>query len=325
MKSALLLLTLNIGGIPIVHRDLPQRVEAIGRELKAGGYDIVGLQEAWRDKDAEALSAGSGLAHLARYERDVLLGTGLAILSRFPILQKFQRPFTARPSALRIYQGESVANKGVLMARIQTPGGELDVYDAHMISDYPAYRYRTLRLTQIFELAEAMDAWSSGRPVVLLTDLNAGPGDSEYEILKDLLGLDDVCRRRDEELCPDPGRRTRIDHILMPLGKLKRTGKPALVNDTPYRYSDHQGVSAEMEPKALALRRKPNLRHRAEALEDIETAITAMLDAMARRRRERAWIPAYGFLFALRYDHQASYLTALRDRVHGQRLRAQKA
>ena len=325
MKTALLLLSLNVAGIPIVHRDLPRRMEAIGRELKAGHYDIVGLQEAWRDKDAAALGAASGLAHIARYERDILLGTGLAILSRFPILQKSQRPFTSRPSALRFYQGESVANKGVLMARVQTPEGELDVYDAHLIAGYPDFRYRTLRLTQVFELAEAMDEWSPGRAVVLLTDLNAGPGDSEYEILKDLLGLDDACRLKDTELCPDPGRTKRIDHVLLPLGKLKRTGKPALVNDPPYRYSDHQGVAALLEPKALALRRKPHARHRAEALEDIEAAIATMLESMARRRRERAWLPAYGFVFALRYDHQAAYLTALRDRVHSQLLRARKA
>lgn len=308
-----------------MHAEIGRRVDAIARELAHGDFDLIALQEAWRDKDSRQLWKSSGLSDYARYLRDVALGTGLATLSRFPIIEKQQLRFTCRPSALRLYQGESVANKGVLMTKVKTPQGELDVYNTHLISDYPDTPYRTLRLTQIFDLTEMVRELSAERPFVILGDLNTGPGDSEYEIMRDLLGLQDVCRKKKEELCRDPDRSSRIDHILLPAGRLKSSPLPVFTEPIagttpPLRYSDHRGISASLGWELLALRQKPEARYRLQALEDIEAAIDKMLETMARRRRARSWIPIYGFFMAARYDLQLRQLTSVRERVSSQRL-----
>jgi hypothetical protein len=114
-------LTFNAAGIPIIHSYWTERRAAIGEKLREGQYDLVVLQETWFDKDALALAEAAGLNYYTRYERNISFVTGLTILSRYPILEKYQRPFTCRPSALRWMSGEPVVNKGILMVRVQTP------------------------------------------------------------------------------------------------------------------------------------------------------------------------------------------------------------
>ena len=94
-------LTYNVNGIPIVTPHWTQKRDAIGRKLREGGYDLIALQEVWFDSDALALAEASGLTYHARYGRSISIGTGLAILSRYPILEKHERAFTCRPSAIR--------------------------------------------------------------------------------------------------------------------------------------------------------------------------------------------------------------------------------
>lgn len=315
-------LSYNVGGIPVIHPRVAERMRAIAPLL--GEYDVVGLQEAWRDKDSEALWRGSGLSDYARYQRDVAIGTGLSILSRFPIIEKRQRRFSLRPSALRVYQGEWPANKGVLMVRLQTPKGRVDVYDTHLIADYENARYRTIRLAQVFELAEFVRETSGDAPFVLLGDLNAAPGDRAFELLKDLLGARDVCRGR---VCEDPMHERRIDHVLLPEGRVPLEPRvtftePIPGSRPPLAYSDHAGISARVGWQALKLRSKPDARLRRAALEDIGEALALMSARMAERRRARSWIPLYGLLLSLRYDKQNAHLTEVRDRVESARLKA---
>ncbi len=319
-------LTFNVGGIPIVHPHWQKRLHAIGPALREAGYDLVALQEVWRDKDALALSRESGLPHFARYERGIALGTGLVLLSRFPILEKSQATFTCKPSKLRILQGEAIANKGVLMARVMTPAGPLDVYNAHLISDYPRAPYRALRLTQLFELSEMVERLSSDRPFLILADLNAGPGDLEYEVLRDLLGLEDPCLRKGRELCGRTDGVKRVDHVLFPRGgSLSATVQTAFtepISGTVIPYSDHSALEASLGRRLLSLRLNPDSERRARALKSVQAEISGMTEAMGRRAGRRAWIPVYGFLMSLRYDHQLAQLSGLKTRAESALIRA---
>lgn len=303
LALALKVLSFNIAGIPYVHPGLDERVEKIGPQL--GAYDVVAVQEAWLDKDARRLSELSGLPESARYQRELAIGTGLAILSRWPIVEKKQLSFTCRPSAARFYQGEWPANKGALMARIQTPKGRLDVYNTHLIAGYADSPYRTLRLAQVFELAEFIRENSRDTPFILLGDLNSGPRDRAYGILKDLLGLQDVCERT---AC-------RIDHVMLPKGRVR-----ARAYETLSGLSDHDAMAAELDWSALRLRLRPDRRDRLGALEDVETAMQGLIELLARRRRARSWIPGYGFLMGLRYDRQTRLVAWVRDRAASARL-----
>ncbi len=325
-KLALSLLTINVAGIPILHPHWTARREALGKSLAAGAFDVVAMQEAWRDGDAAELSKASGLPYYARFERGLDVGTGLAILSRWPIVEMSRTRFTCRPSALRVYDGEPLAEKGAVRARVKTPAGVLDVYDTHLIAQYKIARYRTLRLTQIFELSEFIAETSTATPFVLAGDLNAASGEEEYGILRDLLGLDDACVKDGKDACgatieEDWSGAQRIDHILVPKGAKTQAAVvvfPPLPGGEPL--SDHRGVGARIFLGTLK-RPAPDAERRLAALGKIDAALESMTALMLARERARSWIPVYGLLITTRYDQQLEQLYALRQRVETARIK----
>lgn len=326
-KPLLKVLTYNVAGIPIVHARWPERRKAIGQKLRADGYDIIAMQETWRDKDALELAEASGLPYYTRYGRSISMGTGLAILSRYPILEKHERPFTCRPSALRWLTGESIANKGVLMARVATPQGPLDVYTAHPVADYPDAKFRTLRFSQLYELAEMVTELSAGRPFLIMGDLNTFAGEPGYQLLLDLLGLEDACVKKGRDVCgiTNDAEHARIDHILVPRGKdpivAAKTAFTGTLPGTDVAYSDHLAVEGELEGGILKRRLSPEPEKRAAALKTIRDRIDKMTDAMFARQQARAWLPVYGFLMSARYEHQRRQLSAISARAESDRIR----
>lgn len=304
-------LTFNAAGIPLVHPGVGRRMKAAGLAITDGGYDIVGLQELWRDADSDSLAAASGLPHAARFPRRLAFGTGLTILSRWPIVRSEERAFTAvRPSLRHFAQGEAVAGKGFLFARVATPWGELDVYDAHTLADYRETKYRMLRLTELFELAEGVLELSEGRPFVILGDLNSGHGDREYDLFLDLLGLSDPCAPAGTETCGDPRHRKRIDHALVP-GRLE--AKASRVFDDSL--SDHSGFSAVLPKALMSLRARPDPKRRAAALLAVEGEASEAISRLEDEGRRSAWIPLYGAFVSARYARQAARLRAIRERA----------
>lgn len=325
-RLAVALLTMNVAGIPLVHPHWAARREALGHALSLVSFDVVAMQEVWRDGDAAELAKASRLPYYARFDTRLDIGTGLAILSRWPIALKRQLWFTCRPSKLRVYDGEPLADKGALLARLKTPAGPLDVYDTHVIAQYKIARYRTLRLTQIFELSEFVLENSTATPFALAGDLNAARDDEAYGILLDLLGLDDPCVRKGREACAqtvaeDWSGALRIDHVLLPAGgKADATtvSFPPLATGEPL--SDHAAVSARIFPATLRRGAAPDPARRRAALEKIDAALARMTSLMLERERARSWIPIYGFLITTRYHHQLEQLYDIRQRVETARI-----
>lgn len=60
MALELVVLTLNIWGIPYISKDREARVKAIGEELSTGKYDLVSLQEVWTEHDYETIRTAVG-------------------------------------------------------------------------------------------------------------------------------------------------------------------------------------------------------------------------------------------------------------------------
>lgn len=309
--AELKVLTFNAAGIPLVHPRLGARIEGAGKAIAGGGFDLVGLQELWRDKDSDRLAAASGLPHAARFQRRVAFRTGLTILSRWPIVRTEERAFSAvRPSLRHLAQGEAVAGKGFLFARLATPWGELDAYDAHTLADYRETKYRLLRLTELFELAEGVLELSAGRPFVILGDLNSGHGDREYDLFLDLLGLSDPCAPKGLEACGDPRRSKRIDHALVP-GRLE-AGAARVFDDS---LSDHHGFAVELPRALMSLRAKPDPARRAAALRAVEDETSEAIERLEAEGRRASWIPLYGAFVSARYARQAARLKAIRERA----------
>jgi len=305
-------LTFNAAGIPIVHPGVGRRMKAAGAAIAGGGYDIVGLQELWLDRDSASLAKAAGLPHAVRFDRRIALRSGLTILSRWPVLVKEERAFSAvRPSLRHPFKGETLPSKGFLFARLATPWGELDAYAAHNVADYKDVQYHLIRLTELFELSEGVLERSADRPFVILGDLNAGHGDREYDLFLDLLGLDDLCAPSGREACGDQRRPKRIDHLLTPSGhldaKARQVFEPSL--------SDHFGFAADLPRPVMSLRAKPDPKRREAALLAVEEATGAAIARLTERKRGAAWIPFYGAFLAARYERQAARLTAIRERA----------
>ncbi len=305
-------LTFNAAGIPVVHPHLAARIAGSGEAIAKGEYDIAGLQELWRDADSATLQLASGLPYAARFPRRLAIRSGLTILSRWPILSKEERTFSAvRPSLRHLAQGEALAGKGFLQARISTPWGELDVYAAHTLAQYPEAEYHLLRMTELFELAEGVRELSAGRPFVILGDLNSGHGEREYDLFLDLLSLSDPCVPHGQEACGDPRRPLRIDHVLLPSGPLD--AKMRRVFDDSL--SDHNGFAGDLPRALMSLRAKPDPKRRMAALLAIEGAVGAAIERLRSERIRASGIPLFGAFISARYARQEARLNAIQERA----------
>lgn len=309
---ALKALTFNAAGIPLVHERVSERVVEAARRVKAEGYDLVGLQELWFDGDAAAFQREAGLEGSAR-AGGPWFGSGLMVLSRWPVVATAHAAFSAvRPSLRHPLEGEALADKGWLMARVATPKGELDVYSAHTVADYPEAHNRFIRLTELYELSEAIREHSAGRAFVVLGDLNSGRGDPEFDAFMDLLGLADACEPRGREACADPDRTRRIDHILTasPLaakGTLVLAGEP--------RLSDHFGFAADLGTAVFSQRLKPDPKRRAAALAAVADACDGAIKRLFEQTMKEAWVPLVGAGLSARYALQIRRLEAIRERA----------
>ncbi len=285
-------LTMNVAALPLVHANVGSRIDGIGAEIAAGGYDVVGLQELWLDRHANRLAKAAALPHVVRSRRF----SGLSILSRWPVSETEELTFSAlRPSWLAIGNGEPAAAKGVLRAVVATPLGPLDVYAAHAIANYGAPDYESLRLTELFELAEFVLARSKGRAYVVLADLNTGRGKPDFEVFMDLLGARDA----------GPAAERKIDFVLYSGGP-EPDARAVLEG-----LSDHKGYAADLAPAAAA----PDRKRREAALAAFDARVSRMIERLNAAAAKVSWIPLWGSLAARRYERQAAILTGLRERA----------
>jgi len=95
--KTLRLLSLNCWGLPFLPNRI-NRMEAIGREIGSGKYDVIGLQEIWSRDDWMLVSglARDGGLKFSTYYPSGAIGSGLGIISRYPILDTdFKRLLSA--------------------------------------------------------------------------------------------------------------------------------------------------------------------------------------------------------------------------------------
>lgn len=319
----ILVLTLNTAALPFVHPAVTERVAAQAEAIRTGGYDVAGLQEVWLKRNERTYREKAGLPYAYSGRRGFPAGSGVLILSRWPIEESEERAFTVmRPSWLKISNGEPAARKGVLRAVVATPGGKLDVYATHLLSNYGGgTKYVGLRTAELFELAEFVLERSKGRPYVILGDLNTGWGAPDYDLFMGLLGAVDACREKGAEGCGDRRRGgERIDHILLAPGSPKPPARGVFDGDLPGRtppvfWTDHSGFSADLSAAHLRPAPPPDPKRRAAALEAFAGRMTAMIALLEAEGRKSAWIPLYGTLAKSRYARQAAVFAALRERA----------
>lgn len=203
--NTLRLLTFNIWQPPFV-RDVRRRAELARELIEDADADVVVLNEAF-NRPAHQLvdrlcSAGyHATPQLARSRRrwastsgrrgprPGLVGGGVRVLSRCPVLVQHQHVFTARSRTT----SDTLSAKGVALVRLATPLGRLWVAATHLQADERGDRH-PVRLAQLRELRRAVDGIvGPAEMVVLAGDLNVGSdpvGNADYAEAVRTVGAD---------------------------------------------------------------------------------------------------------------------------------------
>jgi len=196
-------MALNTWGMPyslgLGAEDKEERMAAIGRLIGGGEYDLVMLEELWMRPDHATIKTAvedQGF-HMTGYE-DLTTGcdgsvgpwgcSGLALVSRFPIMEKNFTKYSQQGSFGAMFSdGEYFAGKGVGRILVSPrPGIQVDVLVTHTISEDAN---RQTRENQADELVDVINK-SNSHFVILGGDFNASPtseGDRTYHTVKEIM------------------------------------------------------------------------------------------------------------------------------------------
>lgn len=227
---------------------------------------VVSLQEAWLETDRALLMAELEDSRLAYncYYPSAWLGSGLMIISQYPIVKTDFMPYRLNGRPQEITRGDYYGGKGVAFARLATPDGLVDVYNTHTIAQYGTDEedaYLAHRMAQLYEFTEFIHKNSVGYPVIATGDYNVRPDQFGYELITGLGGLTDVVAALDREpaftysadnayVGPDAVPR-RIDYVLVQGFSACQAEVVMKPTDDSHGFSDHFGVLAELKTTQL--------------------------------------------------------------------------
>jgi sphingomyelin phosphodiesterase 2 len=241
--------TFNIKDMYWLSEHRGPRMTALGALLAAAEPDVVCLQEAFVGGDvatiAEALAA-VGVAHVVDFPAGVV-GSGLCVLSRFPVAERYFLKFARNGAMLDTRGGDWWAGKGVALARLQVAPGEfLDVYNTHMICGLGPDELNWHRRAQVRECASfVVGAVPENVPALLLGDFNCWVGSAEFEYLAGALHWQPLWSRGLDHVC---GHSHGGRYQFTPMAKQVLEGQ-AVVDPTTGRsveLSDHQGLLVDV-------------------------------------------------------------------------------
>ncbi|KAG0257402.1 phospholipase C type enzyme [Mortierella polycephala] len=198
--TQLSVLTLNCWGLKFVSKDRQDRLTAIGRYLAdtTRGYDIVGLQEVWVYDDYLRIQhLVQDTLPYSKHWRSGVLGSGLVIFSKYPIVSSMMRRFALNGDPFKFYHGDWYVGKCCVSATIAHPTcGEIEVFNTHLHAGYDPVgttdRYLGCRVGEAWEMASLVKAATTqGRHVISLGDYNSAPDTQVIQLMKERGGLTD--------------------------------------------------------------------------------------------------------------------------------------
>ncbi|NXB20313.1 NSMA phosphodiesterase, partial [Rhagologus leucostigma] len=264
---------LNCWAIRYLSKRRQERVRLIGDTLRQEGFDLVLLQEVWSEQDYSDLRVKlAGCYPFSHYFRSGVIGSGLCVFSRFPILDTLLYQYSLNGYPYMLQHGDWFCGKSVgVSVGVTAPSLSLSLQlHAEYCREKDAYLPH--RLVQAWELAQFIRHTSKAADVVLLGgDLNMHPEDVGIRLLRGWTGLRDAfaeatrfegckngctlvpdnCFTDKSELLPFP-LGIRIDYVLykatssftVKCEELKTTTGPAPGTDIPF--SDHEAVMATL-------------------------------------------------------------------------------
>ncbi|NXI34639.1 NSMA phosphodiesterase, partial [Galbula dea] len=270
---------LNCWAIRYLSKRRQERIGLIEDVLRREGFDLVLLQEVWSEQDYSDLKAKLGTCYpFSHYFRSGVIGSGLCVFSKFPILDTFLYQYSLNGYPYMLQHGDWFCGKSVGLLVLAWGGGH-SLSAPHPCShqlhaEYCREKdgYLPHRLVQAWELAQFIRHTSKAADVVLLGgDLNMHPQDVGIRLLRGWTGLRDAFTEATRfegcengctlipknrytvktELLPFP-LGIRIDYILykaissftVKCEELKTTTGTAPGMDIPF--SDHEAVMATL-------------------------------------------------------------------------------
>ncbi|XP_068774084.1 sphingomyelin phosphodiesterase 2 isoform X2 [Struthio camelus] len=323
---------LNCWAIRYLSKRRQERVQLIGDTLCQEGFDLVLLQEVWSEQDYGVLKEKLGGCYpFSHYFRSGVIGSGLCIFSRFPILDTFLYQYSLNGYPYMLQHGDWFCGKSVGLVVIKISGIIFNIYVTHLHAEYCREKdaYLPHRVVQAWELAQFIRHTSKAADVVLLGgDLNMHPEDVGIRLLRGWTGLRDAfaeakrfegcedgctlvpdnCFTAKTELLPFPPG-IRIDYILYKAAsrfavkceELRTTTGTAPGKDIPY--SDHEAVMATLRVRRQSRTPGPALGTAGPALADVvneaRTEVRVGLHAARRQRYSSGRMAALALLLLL--------------------------
>ncbi|KAM6998146.1 sphingomyelin phosphodiesterase 2 [Passerculus sandwichensis] len=309
---------LNCWAIRYLSKRRQQRVRLIGDTLRQEGFDLVLLQEVWSEQDYSELKAKlAGSYPFSHYFRSGVIGSGLCVFSRFPILDTLLYQYSLNGYPYMLQHGDWFCGKSVGLVVMKISGIIFNVYVTHLHAEYCRDKdaYLPHRLVQAWELAQFIRHTSKAADVVLLGgDLNMHPEDVGIRLLRGWTGLQDAfaeatrfegckngctlvpdnCFTDKSELLPFP-LGIRIDYILykaissftVKCEELKTTTGRAPGTDIPF--SDHEAVMATLHIQRQGQPAGATLGTPEPALADVVAEARAEVGAGLRAARRQRY------------------------------------
>ncbi|NXN28450.1 NSMA phosphodiesterase, partial [Nycticryphes semicollaris] len=297
---------LNCWAIRYLSKRRQERVQLIGDVLRQEGFDLVLLQEVWSERDYSDLKVKLGSCYpFSHYFRSGVIGSGLCVFSRFPILDTLLYQYSLNGYPYMLQHGDWFCGKSVGLGRWRH-GGVMATLppSCQLHAEYCREKdaYLPHRLVQAWELAQFIRHTSKAADVVLVGgDLNMHPEDVGIRLLRGWTGLRDAfaeatrfegcedgctlvpnnCFTVKSELLPFP-LGIRIDYVLykavssftVKCEELKTTTGTAPGMDIPF--SDHEAVMATLQ-----------IRRQGQAVGDtLGTAEATLADVVTEARTE---------------------------------------
>lgn len=183
-STTLRMVTFNTHGIPFFTTAHGKRAAEIARVVGRSNVDVVAFQEAFHAPDRHLmcdLLAQAGLPY-HHYFRSWVFGSGLLTVSRYPIQGTAFHRFSRGGNPLAFRHADWWAGKGAGRVTVSIPGfGDLSIVNTHLHARYRGDHYKTVRQSQLAELASFLTAsGKANHPVLLLGDLNHTLGDPSW-------------------------------------------------------------------------------------------------------------------------------------------------
>ncbi|KAL8724626.1 MAG: hypothetical protein Q9181_006741 [Wetmoreana brouardii] len=202
LPSSINILTYNCWGLKYLAKYRVERLQEVGRAIAitVPTPEIVGLQECWTQEDY--VSIRKQTSHILPYGKFYFSGSfggGLAILSKWPIVQSnmVRYPLNGRPTAF--FRGDWYVGKGVACASV-TVGPRRDeiieVFCTHLHAPYesePNDSYMCHRTAQAWEIARLMrQAVERGHAAIGLGDFNMIPSSLAHRLITTHAPVQDI-------------------------------------------------------------------------------------------------------------------------------------